>query len=98
MHRPHHLSAARLDAGAQQQAIEGYALVAQRMSIGGPGASLVLPGLSAGPHIFLGRWCGRWLWAPAQTFKSWRPVILGETQAAGHVVFTATSGDYRYYH
>ena len=74
----------------------GYALVATRITIGGAGADLPLPGLAAGRHLALARWDGRW-WYSAGAPTTWRPVTLGATLPCAGLQLTATAGDPRFY-
>ena len=76
----------------------GYAIVRHRLSVGGPGADLCLPGLAAGAQLFIGRVAGAWLVADANRPSVWRPLGLGGRITAGSVTFHAAAGGFELYH
>ena len=76
----------------------GYAIVRHRLSVGGPGADLCLPGLAAGAQLFIGRVAGAWLVADANRPAVWRPLGLGGRFTAGSVTFHAVAGSFELYH
>jgi hypothetical protein len=52
-----------------------YALVLRRLTIGGEGAELRLPGGDG--NIELARYAGRWIWRPAPGDGPWKPLTVG---------------------
>lgn len=76
----------------------GYAIVRHRLSVGGAGADLCLPGLAAGAQFIIGRVAGAWLVADANRPAVWRPLGLGGLIGAGSVTFHAVAGGFELYH
>ena len=74
-----------------------YALVRNRVVIGGSGSELVVPGAGLGPQVVVARCRDHWLWA-AWKSQTWRPIVPGEAIALGGISLTAVAGDHRLFH
>ena len=76
-----------------------YALVLRRLSLGGPGADLLVHDASGDEVVDVACWGGRWIrrrggHAPG----AWGPLGEGDTFVAGGHTFVARAGDYRDFH
>jgi hypothetical protein len=71
---------------------KAYAMVLRRLTIGGPGADLVLDGSSSTESIEIALFAGRWLWRPSLEKGPWRPLSLMTQLVCGGIKLTARAG------
>ena len=71
-----------------------YAMVLRRMSIGGPGADLVMARARSRSSVDLARHQDRWIIRPDPT-AAWTPLIADSTWDCGGLQLRAVPGDYR---
>jgi serine/threonine protein kinase len=78
-----------------------YALVTRRLTIGGPGADLPLPGLPSGPAIEVALRNGRWIVRSRSAGDGrggpWSPAAIGARLAIGQTTLMLTVGDHAQY-
>lgn len=73
-----------------------YALVLRQLSVGGPGADLVLAGARTRTACQFARVADRWVWRPEPT-ASWAPLQAGTQVDCGGRRLTATVGAYPHF-
>jgi hypothetical protein len=70
-----------------------YALVLRRITIGGAGAGLALPGVPPGPQVELALYNGRWIHRGASG-GDWKPLAVGDQLKLGNVTLAARAGHF----
>ncbi len=73
-----------------------YALVLRRVTIGGPGADLVVPDAGGGPDVEIGRWHDHWVYRSLDG-GAWQPVQAGSQIACGGRMLLVESGCYDHF-
>jgi serine/threonine protein kinase len=68
-----------------------YAMVLRRVSVGGPGSDLAIPGARSLATVIIGRYAGRWLWKTAAS-DAWKPLVEGQELDCGGRKLTARPG------
>jgi hypothetical protein len=71
-----------------------YAMVLRRLTIGGPGAELVLAGARTRAACEVSLYGGRWLWRVAGSGDPWRPLAAGTELDCGGRKLVAQLGAY----
>jgi serine/threonine-protein kinase len=71
-----------------------YAMVLRRLTIGGPGAELVLAGARTRSAVEIAIYNNRWIWRPTGANIAWRPLADGTELDCGGKPMRATAGSY----
>jgi serine/threonine protein kinase len=71
-----------------------YAMVLRRLTIGGPGAELVLAGARTRAAVEIAVYNNRWIWRPTGTNIPWKPLTEGTEIDCGGKPMKATAGSY----
>lgn len=71
-----------------------YAMVLRRLSIGGPGADLIVHGAINPSACELALFGGRWIWRPTVGSGAWQPLTLGTPLTCGGIQFHARAGNF----
>jgi hypothetical protein len=71
-----------------------YAMVLRRLSIGGPGADLIVHGATNPSACELALFGGRWIWRTTVGSGAWQPLTLSTPLTCGGIQFHARAGNF----
>ncbi len=71
-----------------------YVMLLRRLSVGGPGADLVLHGATSPAACELALFGGRWIWRPTVGSGAWQPLASGTSLACGGIHLTSRAGSF----